>query len=78
MNIENFIWSICDDILRDDFKRHEYGDIILPFLVLRRLDCVQEKNKDEVVKLYEDLKKILMIQLTIHETENKFFKSFKI
>ena len=56
MNIENFIWKICDDVLRDDFKRHEYGDIILPFLVLRRLDCVQEEHKDEIVKLYGELK----------------------
>jgi len=56
MNIESLIWCICDDVLRDDFKRHEYGDIILPFLVLRRLDCVQEEYKDEVVKLYGELK----------------------
>ena len=56
MNIESLIWGICDDVLRDDFKRHEYGDIILPFLVLRRLDCVQEEHKDEVVKLYNELK----------------------
>ena len=56
MNIESLIWGICDDVLRDDFKRHEYGDIILPFLVLRRLDCVQEEHKDEVVKLYGELK----------------------
>ena len=56
MNIESFIWGICDDVLRGLFKQHEYGDVILPFLVLRRLDCVQEEHKDEVVKLYKDLK----------------------
>ena len=56
MNIESFIWSICDDVLRGLFKQHEYGDVILPFLVLRRLDCVQEEHKDEVVKLYNELK----------------------
>ena len=56
MNIENFIWGICDDVLRGLFKQHEYGDIILPFLVLRRLDCVQEEHKNEVVKLYNELK----------------------
>ena len=38
------------------FKQHEYGDIILPFTVLRRLDCVMESNKDEVVKLYNEYK----------------------
>ena len=56
MNIESFIWNICDDVLRGLFKQHEYGDVILPFLVLRRLDCVQEEHKDEVVKLYNELK----------------------
>ncbi len=57
INIESFVWGICDDVLRGLFKQHEYGDVILPFLVLRRLDCVQEKHKDEVVKLYDKLKK---------------------
>ncbi len=56
MNIESFIWGICDDVLRGLFKQHEYGDVILPFLVLRRLDCVQDEHKDEVVKLYNELK----------------------
>ena len=56
MNIESLIWGICDDVLRGLFKQHEYGDVILPFLVLRRLDCVQEEHKDEVVKLYKELK----------------------
>ena len=56
MNLESFIWGICDDVLRGLFKQHEYGDVILPFLVLRRLDCVQEEHKDEVVKLYNELK----------------------
>jgi len=56
MNIESFVWGICDDVLRGLFKQHEYGDVILPFLVLRRLDCVQEEHKDEVVKLYNELK----------------------
>ena len=65
MNIESLIWGICDDVLRDDFKRHEYGDIILPFLVLRRLDCVHEEYKDEVVKLLENLKTSLMIHQTL-------------
>jgi type I restriction enzyme M protein len=33
----NFIWQVADDILRGTFKAHEYGDVILPFVVLRRL-----------------------------------------
>ena len=38
--ISSFIWTVYDDVLRGLFKPHEYGDIILPFTVLRRLDCV--------------------------------------
>jgi type I restriction enzyme M protein len=33
----NFIWSVADEILRDDFKRSKYPDVILPFTVLRRV-----------------------------------------
>ena len=54
--ISSFIWRVCDDILRNNFKENEYGDVILPFLVLRRLDCVLEPKKQEVVKLYESIK----------------------
>ncbi|MGD0089934.1 MAG: type I restriction-modification system subunit M N-terminal domain-containing protein [Planctomycetota bacterium] len=32
----NFIWSVADEVLRDDFKRGKYPDVILPFTVLRR------------------------------------------
>jgi type I restriction enzyme M protein len=55
-DISSFIWNICDDVLRGLFKPHEYGDVILPFVVLRRLDCVLEPKKDQVYDLYEDLK----------------------
>ena len=54
--ISSFIWNVCDDVLRGVFKQHEYGDVILPFTVLRRLDCVLEPNKDEVYTLYEEYK----------------------
>jgi len=52
----NFIWQVADDILRGTFKQHEYGDVILPFVVLRRLDCVLEDSKDEVIETYNKLK----------------------
>jgi len=54
--ISSFIWKVCDDELRGLFKPHEYGDVIIPFVVLRRLDCLLEKQKDEVVELYNSLK----------------------
>lgn len=55
--ISSFIWSVCDDLLRGLFKQHEYGDVILPFVVLRRLDCVLEPSKDKVIKLFNDYSK---------------------
>jgi type I restriction enzyme M protein len=54
--ISSFIWRVCDDELRGLFKPHEYGEIILPFVTLRRLDCLIEPHKDEVVALYRELK----------------------
>lgn len=54
--ISSLIWNICDDVLRGLFKPHEYGDVIIPFIVLRRLDCIIEPNKEEVISLYQELK----------------------
>lgn len=54
--ISSFIWNVCDDVLRGLFKPHEYGDIILPFTVLRRLDCVLEPHKDKAISLYNKYK----------------------
>ena len=50
-NRVNFIWSSAN-LLRDDFKRAKYADVILPFTVLRRLDCALEKTKSDVLKRY--------------------------
>jgi type I restriction enzyme M protein len=44
----SLIWSVAD-ILRGDFKPHEYGQIVLPFVVLRRLECALEATKDKVI-----------------------------
>ena len=52
----NFVWQVADDILRGTFKRHEYGDVTLPFVVLRRLDCVLEDKKDAVINTYKQFK----------------------
>lgn len=56
----NFIWQVADDVLRGSFKAHEYGDVILPFVVLRRLDMVLEANKDAVIQQYEQFNDVLM------------------
>lgn len=44
-----FLWSIAD-LLRGDFKQSQYGRIILPFTLLRRMECVLAPTKDEVIK----------------------------
>lgn len=51
----NFIWSIAD-LLRGDYKQSDYGKVILPLTVLRRLDCVLEKTKGDVLKKFEQMK----------------------
>jgi len=47
-----FIWSVAD-LLRGDYKQSDYGKVILPFTVLRRLDCVLEATKPAVLKELE-------------------------
>ncbi len=51
----NFIWSVADEVLRDDIKRGKYPDVILPFTVLRRLDCVLALTRDAVAARYTEL-----------------------
>ncbi|MEM1353900.1 MAG: class I SAM-dependent DNA methyltransferase [Planctomycetota bacterium] len=47
-NLSSFIWSVAD-LLRGDYKQSEYGRVILPLTVLRRLDCVLEPTKQAVL-----------------------------
>ena len=55
-NLSSFIWSVAD-LLRGDYKQSEYGKVILPFTVLRRLDCVLEPTKVAVLAEYAERKK---------------------
>jgi type I restriction enzyme M protein len=48
MQLSSFIWSVAD-LLRGKFRPHEYGKVILPFTVLRRMDCVLEPTKAAVL-----------------------------
>src|SRR5690625_3356170 len=50
----NFIWEIAD-LLRGDYKQSEYGKVILPLTVLRRLDCVLAPTKPAVLAEVERL-----------------------
>ena len=52
-----FIWSIAN-LLRGDFKQYEYGKVILPFTLLRRLECVIEEKKDLILEEYEKRKNL--------------------
>ena len=47
-NLSSFLWSVAD-LLRGDYKQSDYGKVILPFTVLRRLDCVLERTKAAVL-----------------------------
>lgn len=52
--IVSFIWNIADDVLRDVFLRGQYRDVILPMVVLRRLDALLEPTKEEVEEEIEE------------------------
>lgn len=49
-SLVSFIWRIADDCLRDVYVRGKYRDVILPMVVLRRLDTLLEPTKDDVLK----------------------------
>lgn len=53
-SLSSFVWSIAD-ILRGDFKQSEYGKVVLPFVVLRRLDCLLAGSKDAVLNAQKNL-----------------------
>lgn len=46
--LANFIWSVADH-LRGDYRQSDYGKVILPFTLLRRLECVLESTKADVL-----------------------------
>jgi type I restriction enzyme M protein len=54
--LSSFIWAVADR-LRGDYKQSEYGKVILPFTVLRRMDCVLEPTKETVLAEFAKQKK---------------------
>tara|TARA_Y100000816_G_scaffold285306_1_gene264781 strand:- start:210 stop:1913 length:1704 start_codon:yes stop_codon:yes gene_type:complete len=69
----NFIFKIADRRLRNLFKPHEYGKIILPFIVFKRLDSIISDKKNEIIDLYkkwksktDDYNGIILNQLKIN------------
>jgi type I restriction enzyme M protein len=51
-----FIWQITDDVLRDAFKKNEIGDVVLPFVVIRRLDCILDGINENVRSTYHNFR----------------------
>ena len=47
--IAEFLWKIAD-LIKDDYDAKDYEEVILPFTLLRRLECVLETSKDDVLK----------------------------
>lgn len=71
-----FIWAVAD-LLRGDFKAHEYGQVILPFVVLRRLECALAPTKQAVIKRaakiagkYDNVEPLLL-----HESGQRFYNT---
>ena len=72
-----FLWSVAD-LLRGDFKQSQYGRIILPFTLLRRLECVLKKEKAAVLAKYVEVSKMELPEeasekMLLRVTEATFF-----
>ncbi len=70
----SFIWSVAD-LLRGPYRPNQYKDVMLPLTVLRRLDCVLEPTKDEVIKKYKSLEdgKITNIEPILNRVAGQSF-----
>ena len=51
--LKSVVWSAADEILRDSVPRNEYGDHILPFLVLRRFECMIADKHEKILDYIE-------------------------
>ena len=73
--IANFIWGIADDVLRDLYVRGKYRDVILPMIVLRRLDAVLEPTKQAVLDMKASLDKAGIIdqRLALQQASSQAF-----
>ncbi|HIJ31158.1 MAG TPA: SAM-dependent DNA methyltransferase, partial [Gammaproteobacteria bacterium] len=60
-NLAAYIWSLAD-LLRGDFRQSQYGRVILPFTLLRRLECVLEESKESLLSEYDKVLKMNLPQ----------------
>jgi type I restriction enzyme M protein len=75
-----FLWSIAD-LLRGDFKQSQYGRIILPFTLLRRMECVLEPTKEAVIResyAQEGRPDLVRERLLLRAAGQQFFNSSKL
>lgn len=75
-----FLWSVAD-LLRGDFKQSQYGRIILPFTLLRRLECVLEASKPDVLAKYDAVKAMPLEaqdKLLTHAAQISFYNTSKM
>lgn len=79
--LANLVWTVADDVLRGLFKPHEYGDITLPFLVLRRLDCILDEDgrKEKAINTYNQyngkVSEDLIPPIILRETNTGFYNT---
>ena len=78
MSISALICSAAD-FLRGDYKQSDYGKIILPFTLLRRLECVLEPTRDAVLNEYEARKSlnVPLEQFLVRKSNNSFYNISK-
>lgn len=75
----SFIWAVAD-LLRGDFRQSQYGRVILPFTLLRRLECVLEADKKAVLAAHEKVRAMNMSEsasekMILNATTQKFFNT---
>ena len=70
--LAGFIWDVAD-LLRGDYKRADYGKVILPFTLLRRLECVLEPTKAKVLKEYEKRKGEAALEVRLMRASGQAF-----
>jgi len=75
--LSDFIWSVAD-LLRGDFKQSQYGRVILPFTLLRRLECVLEPTKKAVLEAIDNGSKMgpdVAEKIRLHKAELGFYNT---
>lgn len=72
--LANFIWGVAD-LLRGDYKQADYGKVILPFVLLRRLECVLDETRDDVRKEYLKRKDtgVKLDPFLLRKSDQKFY-----